>query len=465
MPFKPIKFLKTSRVKLSFTNKAITAYGGFSVVAKLLEKLDFRRNVEAMIPFEETSPNATGVYAKVLRFGLTVLAGGRRFSHTMFLGDSVEIYESVFSVRRLPKSISAVTRFFNRICSYQAVEFLAERLWAYTCEHVIPWHIVKEDYLSLDSTVITRYGEQEGSAIGYNPEKKGRPSHHPLLAFLNRSQFLVNLWNRPGDTASSNNCLAFLKQTWERLKDRLQILGVLCDSGFYNLDIIKFIEEMKTPYAICVILHKILQKQIGAITAWTSVADNIDVAEFQFCHQQWGTQLRRYVVVRQKIVAGKPTPLGKQMSLFEQDETTSVNNYRYGCYITSHTEPPEQVWRTYRLRASDEWVIRENKYDFALDGFSMNRFYAVEAAMLIRTLFYNIVQAFRLQVLPDTEKGETWHTLRMKYMLIPAALGKNGKELILRLGVRAKKVRSKILWLIERIESQIPNRIAFGGNM
>ena len=105
MPFKSIKFLKTSRVKLSFTNKAMTAYGGFSVIAKLLESLDFRAHVEEMFPFVEMSPNSTGVYAKVLRFGLTVLAGGRRFSHSMFLGDSLEIYEEVFSVKRLTKSI------------------------------------------------------------------------------------------------------------------------------------------------------------------------------------------------------------------------------------------------------------------------------------------------------------------------------------------------------------------------
>ena len=30
--------------------------------------------------------------------------------------------------------------------------------------------------IDLDSTVITRYGNQEGSAIGYNPKKKGRKS-------------------------------------------------------------------------------------------------------------------------------------------------------------------------------------------------------------------------------------------------------------------------------------------------
>ena len=34
--------------------------------------------------------------------------------------------------------------------------------------------------LDFDSSVITRYGKQEGAKKGYNPNKRGRLSHHPL---------------------------------------------------------------------------------------------------------------------------------------------------------------------------------------------------------------------------------------------------------------------------------------------
>ncbi|MBI4402605.1 MAG: IS1380 family transposase [Deltaproteobacteria bacterium] len=458
MPLKNIKFLKTSHVKLAFTNKAMTSYGGFSVIAKLFESIELRKHVEAMFPFIEVSPNATGVFSKVLRFGLTVLAGGRRFSHTMFLGDSLEIYEAIFSVKRITKSISSVTRFFNRVKSFQAVEYVSDRLWRYTIDRIIPWHKVKSDYLTLDSTVVTRYGEQEGACVGYNPKKRGRPSHHPLLAFLNKNQFVVNLWNRPGNTSSFNNCLEFAKQTWARLEGKLKILGVLCDSAFYQEAFLKFVDDKKVPFTIAVVMHKIIQQQIAQITDWKKVDNFISVCEFGFRHDKW-ERFRRYIVVRQEVSQNKKAT-GKQLSLFEKDP--EISRYRYGCYSTSHTETPEEIWRTYRLRASDEGVIRESKYDFALDGFSLDCFYAVETAMLFRVLFYNIVQSFRLQVLPDSEKGETLHTLRMKYLLIPSVLGRDGKEIILRLGVRAKKMKQKILWILAQIDNQIPKRIAFG---
>ena len=85
--------------------------------------------------------------------------------------------------------------------------------------------------------------------------------------------------------------------------------------------------------------------------------------------------------------------------------------------------------------------------------------------MLFRALFYNIIQSFRLQVLPEMERGQTWQTLRMKYLIIPAVLGRDGKELVLRLGVRANKLRQKILWILARIDTAITNCVAFGPAM
>lgn len=53
--------------------------------------------------------------------------------------------------------------------------------------------------LTLDSAVSVRYGvKQAGAEVGYNPTKKGRPSHHPLLAFLDTGDCLGVRW-RPGD--------------------------------------------------------------------------------------------------------------------------------------------------------------------------------------------------------------------------------------------------------------------------
>lgn len=48
----------------------------------------------------------------------------------------------------------------------------AQRLWGALLDPFI---------LDWDSTVQTKYGNHEGARVGYNPQKRGRKSFHPLL--------------------------------------------------------------------------------------------------------------------------------------------------------------------------------------------------------------------------------------------------------------------------------------------
>jgi hypothetical protein len=237
-------------------------------------------------------------------------------------------------------SVSALTRFFGRFTSWQKSEQLAEEMWRYTYDRVIQWEQVVEDYVTFDSSTVTRYGKQEGAKKGYNPKKKGRRSHHPLLAFLNRSGYVVNLWNRSGDTSSGNGCVEFAKETIARLGDRLKIKGFLADSGFYLIELIEYLESLGIEYVIAAPLTHVLQREIFRLGQWQQVAPGIEIAEFEFEHadEKWDRP-RRYVVVRQRN------------------------------------------------------IIKEFKQDFALEGFCLDKFYATEAAMLTRALLYNIRRA------------------------------------------------------------------------
>ena len=461
MPGKPIKLLSTNNVNLDFTEKAMTAYGGFGVFAKFLENLQFREAVEAAIPFVETSPNSTGVFTKVIRFGLTVLAGGKRFSHTMFLGDSLEIYEAEFGLKRMTKSITSVTRFFAKFNTMKIVEEFNSKIWDFSCNKLFTLSKIKEDYLSFDSTVLTRYGEQECVEIGYNPKKRGRASHHPILAFLNRNRFILNIWNRPGSTSSGNGIIEFAKQSFFRIGNVIKILGVMADSGFYEEDFLKYLEEKLTEYVIAAKLYSTLQKKIAAISNWIIVADNIEISEFEFCHDNWDKR-RRYIVVRQKITTENTKPPGRQLKLFEEDEV--LNKYRYGVFVTSSDKPAIDIWRIYRLRAADEGVIKEFKYDFGLEGFCLDEFYPTEAAMTFRALFYNLMEIFSQRFLSEEESTMTLQTLRMKYFMIPAVLGRDGKNIVLRMAVRSLKLKAKIRWIIEQIDKVVPIALHLEGS-
>ncbi|HPB38501.1 MAG TPA: hypothetical protein PK125_10145, partial [Syntrophorhabdus sp.] len=57
---------------------------------------------------------------------------------------------------------TTLTRMFNKLKSLKTVDVLSCNVWAYLAQ-LIPWNTIREDWLTFDSTVLLRYGEQEGA--------------------------------------------------------------------------------------------------------------------------------------------------------------------------------------------------------------------------------------------------------------------------------------------------------------
>ena len=93
------KSLQVNQLKIAFTNKPITSWGGITtLIAKFLEKIDFRGWVEENVPIIEISNNGRGVYKKILAMFFIVLIGGRRFAHLLWYGNGIEVFMKAFDV-------------------------------------------------------------------------------------------------------------------------------------------------------------------------------------------------------------------------------------------------------------------------------------------------------------------------------------------------------------------------------
>lgn len=437
------KIHQINGINIGYTDKIITSYGGFSLIAKFFEKAGVKEALKKIMPIRETSPNAMEADEKILGFMTLLLSGANRFSHLLYVGDPESI-KSLFGLNRLPLAGTTLTRYFNKIKTMWESDQVSEGVWNYI-KGIVDWGRIKSDWLSFDSTVVTRYGKQEGAEKGYNPAKKGRPSHHPLLAFLNESRMVLNIWNRSGNTSSGNNIIDFFLSVYARVQDLITIKGILADSGFYNEKFIQTIESKKLKFIITAQLYYTLQREIYPHDKWREIEPGLWISEFEFKHDGW-EKSRRYIVVRQSIKQRKEA-LGKQLRLFEVE----TENYRYGCWVTNMDADPLEVWRTIRQRSNDENTIKEVKEDLAFCGFSMNSFYATEVAMLIRLLLYNLLLVFRTTFLPENERAQRISTLRFKYFIIPAHLGRDSSGRWLRLSVFPTKLKTKIQAILEAI--------------
>lgn len=113
------------------------------------------------------------------------------------------------------------------------LELLDELLWYLVRTR---WAVVGRPtslLLILDSTVVQRYGQQQaGAERGYNPTKRGRPSHHPLLAFTDQGDCLGVRW-RGGAAHTAAGAAAWLRTLVGRLR-QLGVTGITVrlDKGF-----------------------------------------------------------------------------------------------------------------------------------------------------------------------------------------------------------------------------------------
>ena len=135
--------------------------------------------------------------------------------------------------------------------------------------------------LDVDSTVIPWNGEQEGAVRGYNANRQGRASHHPLLAFVAEARLVANFWLRPGNAHSANNFLPFLESTLHHLGDK--IVGLLrADSGFFDEAILLALEGKRIPYIIAARLTQPLQRRLYQVSGWWALEAGLELAELRY---------------------------------------------------------------------------------------------------------------------------------------------------------------------------------------
>ena len=84
-------------IKIGYTDKRITSYGGFSLIAKFFKKAGVKEALIKIMPIQETSPNAMKADEKMLGFMTLLLTGATRFSHLLYVGDPESI-KSLFGL-------------------------------------------------------------------------------------------------------------------------------------------------------------------------------------------------------------------------------------------------------------------------------------------------------------------------------------------------------------------------------
>jgi hypothetical protein len=300
-----------------------------------------------------------------------------------------------------------------------------------------------------DSTVIVRYGKQEDTAIGYNPQKPGRPSHHPLACVIGGTRLCLHMEWRKGNTVSSSGWIEAMEKVWRSPTAQHRIRLNRGDIGFGQESIMAWHEQSSGKRPSYLFKLKLTANVKKAITAirwddWQGKSNEglVQLAEIKLKLTGWSCERR--VIVERTL---KPLNAGPQGSFWRHCKED------FSAYVTNLTlEEAEafQVVQLYRQRADAENVFDELKNQWGFSGFCSQKASVSQSSARMLLLIYNLWSLF-VRVLKN--QGGHTEAIKSRYelLLIPAKMVLSGRRKIVKLAV-GNKFASFLKQAYQRLE-------------
>ncbi len=435
-----------ANLKLEFKKFDASPSGGLCMFFKMLEKCNFKKVLEECgLPSQDSNRGYNPVQL-IYSFFAGVLNGATCFEDLEGVRRDKTL-QNILGIK-CASGHRAYSRYFKKF-----TQAYNQRVF----NHLFSWLFnsiyMKKFSLDFDSTVEQRSGFQEGAVKGYNPARRGRPSHHPIMAFVPELRMIGNFWLRPGNTAANTNFLSFLENTLECVNEK-KVGLIRADSGFFSGKIMDALEnrEKPIPYIIACRFSQGIKYSLVYQSIWSGITDGLWIAEKMFCSDSWEKE-RRIVMIRQDKTkrakaAGKRI---KELELFPDVE--DLDNYRYSCFVTNMDLPAKPIYDLYKGRADSENRIKEVKYDFALDKFAMHEFWANEACESFIVMAYNLYSLFRI-LITYGDKHPFLKKMRYDIFSTPGYVKKIDEEYVLYLSdsLNNRKYLMDIWDKLDRIE-------------
>ncbi|MGQ0570991.1 MAG: IS1380 family transposase [Armatimonadota bacterium] len=390
-------------LRIRFDAEALTHYGGAILIHQFLQRLGLRTQVWRHVRFSQRN-NRYHISETLLAALYPVILGMERLGTTESLKHN-GVFQYLTGLPGYPDPTS-LRRFLHRFADAGRAGFLKvhDRY-----RQAMLTSLRRRPIVDLDASVLTVYGRQEKSAVGYNPRKRGRPSYLAVLCFEGHTRDCLDGALHPGNTHALKVIRPLVEQALLKLPSP-QRLQVRADAAFGDGEFLQWLEDRRAHYVIPVRVTSPIKYRLGGFR-YRRVRREVWTAEFRYQPQGWD-QSRRFVVIRRPV----PEEPSAQLHLFQ------MKGYTYQVLVTNMPWTPWRLWQFYNDRSHAELILRELKAAYALDKIPMHDFAGNEAFFQLVLLAYNLLSWFKRLCAPPRLQRATLQRLRRQLFLAPAQL-------------------------------------------
>jgi hypothetical protein len=410
------------KVKFTFEAKGLTRFGGLMLFQQFCKSLGLRRFLQTYIQWSTHGQKKYHPADLFLTHLFAVVAGIGRIQNTQSLIHN-GLLPSLLGLPNFPHR-DTLRDFLGKftLTSLKSLQLAHDKIRQNLFGRLGP---IYSSIIDIDTTVLTVYGHQQGSAIGYNPFHRGKKSFCPILSSEGKLGLTLNFELRPGNVHPSPGAVPFLKQTLEELPKTVASTRtrIRADASFYDKNLIQFLDDNRLGYVIIAKLTGPIKKILPSIS-YHPFQRNWEAGEFSYQPHFWEKE-HRFIAIRSLI---KETEF--PVTLF------TMKDFSYRVLVTNLNLRPEIVWRLYCARGLQELLIRELKSNYALAKIPSRSFIANQVYLEIVLWAYDLVMAFKYLCLPQDCQAWTISTLRRNLWQLPAEWVRPDNKNLLRLPLR-----------------------------
>lgn len=403
---------------LLFEDQQLTSYAGLFLFQLLFQKLGLKRRLRTA--FRHLRSRRAYDHA-LAALGLIVhlLLGFRQLRDLRYYRDDPMV-QRVLGLGRLP-AVSTVSRLLASADpqSVTAVRQVCRDLVAERLAQIEPQRLT----VDFDGSVISTGRYAEGTAVGFNRQKKGQRSYYPLFCTVAQTSQVFDVHHRPGNVHDSNGAQEFIQSSLTDLRNALPNapVEVRMDSAFFSDALVTLLSDLGAEFTVSVPFERFveLKTEVENRQDWTCLDEDLAYFEQRWKPKSWSRDYR-FIFVRTRTTVRDKAPV--QLDLFVPKQY----GYEFKVLVTNKASDAEEVVLYHNGRGAQEGVFAELKSHGQLDYVPTKTLAGNQVFLLSAVLAHNLNREMQMIAHPPSrsmtsQRSPLWNferldTLRCKLL-------------------------------------------------
>ncbi len=339
--------------ELRFENQSLTSFAGLVLFQQFFTVIDLKARLSRCFRALEVG-KVFGRATVFLQLIIHILLGYRELRDSRYYRDD-PLVKRVLGLKRLP-DVATISRMLAG-ADAKSVAHLRALLRTMVFDRLQTLNLTRVT-LDFDGSVQSTGRFAEGTAVGFNKQKRGARSYYPLFGTIAQTGQVLDFLHRPGNVHDSKGARAFILACIQAVREVLPQarIEVRMDSAFFSDEIISTLQGWRIEFTVSVPFERFtqLKRMIQERRRWRRVSGEVSSFETPWRPQCW-EQCFRFVFIRTRAKRQSQGPV--QLDLFIPYEY----GYDFKVIVTNKTIGTKKLVAFHDGRGAQEGIFGELK--------------------------------------------------------------------------------------------------------